>query len=76
MKTYTIEEAKNCLSELLEAAHLGEAILIVDKANRAVKLLPAELGAGKPLKAGSAKGLIKIAEGFDAPLVEFDEYQS
>ena len=76
MKTYTIEEAKKCLPELLEAAHLGEVILIEDKANRAVKLLPTELGAEKPLKAGSAKGLIKMAEDFDAPLVEFDEYRS
>ena len=74
MKIYGIEEAQNCLQKLLEAAHLGEVIVIEGEASLAVKLLPTEVGSEKPLKAGSAKGLIKIAEDFDAPLVEFDEY--
>ncbi len=73
MKTYSIEEAQKCLQELLAAAHLGEVIVIEGEANRAVKLLPTKGGLDKPLKAGSAKGLIKMAEDFDAPLIEFDE---
>ena len=73
MKTYRIEEAQTCLQELLEAAHLGEDIVIEGEAGRAVKLLPTKVSQDKPLKAGSAKGLIKMAEDFDAPLIEFDE---
>ena len=75
MKTYSIEEAQSRLHELLESAHLGEEILIAGESGRAMKLLPASVDGEKPLKAGSAKGLIKMAEDFDAPLVEFDEYR-
>ena len=55
---------------------MGEVVVIEGEASLAVKLLPTEVGSEKPLKAGSAKGLIKMAEDFDAPLLEFDEFGS
>ncbi len=73
MKTYSVEEAQNCLSELLAAAHLGDDILIHGNQGRAMKLLPTIIAQDKPLQAGSAKGLIRMAEDFDAPLAEFDD---
>ncbi len=76
MKVYSIEEAQNCLHELLAAAHLGDDILIQGKEGRTVKLLPTIIAQDKPLKAGTAKGMIKMAEDFDAPLVEVDEYRT
>ena len=75
MKTYSVQEARNCLDDLLDAAHQGEEIVIKGEPDRAVKLLPTGAGFGKPLRAGSAKGLIKMAEDFDAPLIGFDPYR-
>ena len=76
MKIYSVEDAQNCLHELLAAAHMGDDILIQGKEGRAAKLLPTTIEQEKPLKAGSARGLIKMAEDFDAPLVEVDEYRT
>jgi antitoxin (DNA-binding transcriptional repressor) of toxin-antitoxin stability system len=47
-------------------------VLILDENNQAVQLAPVR--AARPRKAGSARGLIKIAPDFDAPLPDFDEY--
>jgi len=35
----------------------------------------ANIGSKKRRKAGSAEGLIKMADDFDAPLEDFEEYQ-
>ncbi len=73
MKIYDIQTARECLKDLIEAANLGEEILIQLDSNRAVKLLPIPVPQGRLLRAGSAEGLIKMAEDFDAPLFEFEE---
>lgn len=73
MYQVTSDEAKSQLDALIEAALRGEQVIIAADSTHAVQLIPAKAGR-KPRKAGSAKGLIAIAEDFDAPLAEFEEY--
>lgn len=61
------------LVNLVEAAIRGEEIVITKSEDLIVKLIPVEIKK-KNRKAGSAKGMLKIAENFDEPLEEFSEY--
>lgn len=70
MERYTLQEAQTHLDKLIEAAQHGETVLILDDQDRAVQLVPVR-GAG-PRKAGSARGQIRMAADFDAPLSDFD----
>lgn len=72
MVSYTLEDAQEHLSELLEEAAEGETVVILDKNNRAVQLVPMTMTLKpQPRKAGSARGQIVIADNFDAPLDDF-----
>ncbi len=82
MTQVTLDEAKEQLPALIEAALGGEEVLIT-RDGKAVRLVPQESGSAKPPRKagsasprfGSAKGLITyIADDFDAPLEDFKEY--
>jgi antitoxin (DNA-binding transcriptional repressor) of toxin-antitoxin stability system len=73
MQSYTIQEAKEQFNNLLEAALHGETVLIQVNEQQSIQLTPLQL-AKKPRKAGSAQGLIKMADDFDAPLDDFAAY--
>ena len=73
MREIPIDEAKEQLSDLIDAVLGGETILISTDDQRAVQLTPARFGKGEP-KFGSGKGLFTMADDFDAPLEEFEEY--
>lgn len=75
MESYTINSAQEHLKELLAAAHQGKTVVIIDADNQAVQLVPVP-SQTKPerRKAGSARGQIHMADDFDTPLVDFDEY--
>ena len=75
MEKVDVRVAKGKLDELIVAALSGEVIWIVSDAQHAVQLVPAQ-SAPPYRQFGSAKGLITIAENFDAPLPDFDEYIS
>ena len=60
------------LDDLIEAAKRGEEIRIVTD-NQETFIVRVEQ-TSKRRKAGSAKGKVKIADDFDAPLDEFKEY--
>lgn len=67
-----LEEAKVRLRDLIDAVLKGEKVFIVKDRQAAVQLVPAV-----PLarcEFGSAKGLIVMAEDFDAPLPDFNPY--
>jgi antitoxin (DNA-binding transcriptional repressor) of toxin-antitoxin stability system len=73
MLQINVHDPKIKLSDLIEAAEKGEEILIVTDNKKTYKIIEVE----KPKrrrKAGSAKGMIEIADDFDAPLEEFKEY--
>lgn len=58
---------------LIDAALRGEAVFIEHDDKTLLQLVPLKQ-ALHPRKAGSAKGLLIIADDFDAPLEDFNEY--
>jgi antitoxin (DNA-binding transcriptional repressor) of toxin-antitoxin stability system len=65
---FGLEEAKTQLIDLISAAMRGEDVVIVKDERTMVKLVPMT---PKPRRqAGSAKGMIHMADDFDAPLDE------
>ncbi|MBN1284129.1 MAG: DUF2281 domain-containing protein [Anaerolineae bacterium] len=71
MERYSLQEAQDHLRKLIADAQRGKTVLILDEDNQAVQLVPMT---AQPRKAGSARGRIKMAADFDAPLADFDEY--
>lgn len=69
MHTVTLHEAREQLPALVDEALRGEEVVITRDNAPAVKLVPAM----RP-GFGSYKGLIVIADDFDAPLEEFADY--
>lgn len=72
MVQVSVEQAASELGRLLEEVGQGKEFVIVQGGAALARLLPA-----KPLRQpGSAVGVITyVAEDFDAPLEEFEEYQ-
>lgn len=68
-KTVNVHEAKTHLSKLLERVQLGEEIVIA-RAGKPVARLVAVKEPGRRREPGSARGQIRMAEDFDAPLPE------
>ncbi|WP_041555572.1 type II toxin-antitoxin system Phd/YefM family antitoxin [Nostoc sp. PCC 7524] len=73
MTQITLSEASQHLPDLIEAALGGEEIIIMKDNQPVVKLTPVE-PVKRQRQPGSAKGLITIADDFDAPLEDFQEY--
>ena len=74
MKTYTMESAVANFDELIEDAQKGLTIYIIGNDGREYELILKKMPVNKPRKAGSARGLIKMSDDFDAPLPEFEPY--
>ncbi|MFH1859673.1 MAG: type II toxin-antitoxin system prevent-host-death family antitoxin [bacterium] len=74
MYQISANEAKTHLSNLIDAAIRGEEVLIKNH-QWIVRLVPVEESKWCP-RFGSARGLIEMANDFDAPLVDFEEYMS
>jgi prevent-host-death family protein len=75
MTQLNIAEAKAHLSEVIQKVLLGEEIIIAKDHKPLVKIVPIEppLTTREP---GSGKGqLLFMADDFDAPLEDFEEYQ-
>lgn len=73
MHKINLSEAETCLAELIKEAANGEDVIITQDDGSAFKLVP--FISEKPVpKFGSAKGLFKMAEDFDAPLEDFKDY--
>ncbi len=75
MERYSWQEAQDHLLRLIAEALRGKTVVITDENDHAVQLTPVA-GAARPRKAGSARGQIIVAEDFDAPLADFDEYMA
>lgn len=74
MKTVNIHEAKTHLSRLVREALRGEEIVIARGRRPVVRLVP--LAEAVPTRQfGTAKGLVEIADDFDEPLDDFEEYR-
>ena len=68
-----LDEAKTQLLALIKAAIKGEQVLILTEDQQMVQLVPVEPPKRRP-QFGSAKGLVRMSEDFDAPLPDFAEY--
>ena len=73
MAKYNIAQAKSRLSELVDKAMAGEEVVIARDHKPLLKLVPLR-DHSRPLKPGSARGRIWMADDFDAPLDDFKEY--
>ena len=73
MQQVTLEEAVTHLSDLIEAAMRGEDVFITKDEQHSVQLVP-RMSKKRTRHFGSAKGLIVMAEDFDAELPDFREY--
>jgi antitoxin (DNA-binding transcriptional repressor) of toxin-antitoxin stability system len=74
MTRVTIEEAQQTLFQLIQKAGQGEEIVILEDERPIARLTPIPRAEGTRQR-GSAKGLIlSMAEDFDAPLDDFNEY--
>jgi prevent-host-death family protein len=73
MYQVSLDEAKRRLLDLVEAAIKGEKVLIVKEDRQMVQLVPVEPPKRRP-QFGSARGLVVMADDFDAPLADFNEY--
>lgn len=74
----TMDEVKERLPDLMDAATRGETVLIAKEAEQGaqvVQLVAVQEKTKRKPKFGSAKGLIiHMADDFDAPLEDFREY--
>lgn len=62
-----VHEAKTHLSRLLDQALAGEEVIIMRSGRPLVRLLPVAI-ALTPRVLGTAKGMVTMADDFDAPL--------
>jgi len=68
-----IHEAQSRLRDLIDEAMQGKEVFIVKSSAQIVQLVPVELPVRQP-QFGSARGLIELADDFDAPLEDLSEY--
>ena len=73
MERYSVQDAQQHLQQLIHDAQQGKTVVILDENEQAVQLIPVTIAQG-PRKAGSARGLVKMAPDFDEPLDDFNEY--
>jgi len=66
-------EAKTHLSSILDEVRQGQSFFITKHGKRIAELRPVR-SAGRPRRRGKLKGKIWMAEDFDAPLEQFQEY--
>ena len=73
MHEVNIDEAKDDLPGLIDAAFRGEVIIISKDELHRVTLVPIQRTKLRP-QFGSGKGLVTMADDFDEPLIGFEEY--
>ena len=72
----SIDEAQEQLTQLIDAAIDGEVVLITKDGGQTIQLVPvAPVNQGRP-QFGSGKGLMVMADDFDEPLADFEEYMA
>ncbi len=70
----SVAEAKAKFSELIKRAEAGEEIVVTRHGKAVARVMPPEPEQALLPRIGALKGKIWIADDFDAPLDEFEEY--
>ena len=68
-----LEQAAGCLPALVDEATKGTEVILTKDNQPIARLVPYVRSRRRP-QFGSAKGLVSIADDFDAPLDDFKEY--
>lgn len=74
MTTISIQEAQSRLPDLIHSLLPGDELVITENDQPVATLSRSEPRTQWPCQAGSARGKIRMAPDFDAPLEEFQEY--
>lgn len=75
MTVVLVKDAKDRLEELLAASAEGEEVVIAREDGSTFRVIPTETPVKKKRGlVGSAKGQVWMAEDFDEPLKDFDDY--
>ncbi|HRG16135.1 MAG TPA: type II toxin-antitoxin system Phd/YefM family antitoxin [Pseudomonadota bacterium] len=74
MAIFSVRESKTNLSTLIQKALAGEEVIIANAGKPVVKLVPIEQPAKKVRQFGGWEGQIWMADDFDAPLGELNDY--
>lgn len=69
MHQINLKEAETRLAELIEEAASGEEVVITRSDGKSFKIVPLGTVGAIP-KFGSAKGIVKMSDDFDAPLAK------
>jgi prevent-host-death family protein len=69
-----VEQAREQLTDLIEKAMRGREVVITRQHRPLVRLVEVRPTERRRRRPGSAKGLITLADDFDAPLEDFREY--
>jgi prevent-host-death family protein len=77
MKQFNVAEAKARFSELVDAAAQGDSAIIAKAGTPVAMLVPLDHKKHAPIKYGTLKGKILIADNFDEPLPDdvLDEFE-
>lgn len=67
-----LSQARSRLRELVQEAVRGEEVILTDGGEPVARIVPVDRAQG-PREFGSARGLIHVADDFDAPLKAFRE---
>jgi prevent-host-death family protein len=73
MTTVAVEQAQKNLARLIDEVASGERVVITRDHVPVAELVPVERPRGKATF-GSARGMIKMSDDFDAPIEDFREY--
>lgn len=73
MTTVAIEQAQKELARLIDDVALGEHVIITRNQVPVAQLVPVAKILPKPTF-GSAKGMVKMSEDFEAPIDDFQDY--
>lgn len=74
MKSFTVDEAKQNLDDVLQHAKNGGTVIIIADDEQAYQLVATIAPKKGPRKAGRLKGQIKMTDEFYEPLPEFEPY--
>lgn len=75
MKAYEISGSDERLIDMVDEACRGEEVVLTKGSSPVARIIPVVALHQGPPRAGSMRGMVWMADDFDAPLVDFREYQ-